>query len=114
MRIRLRRTALSLVIAATGAIGACAGNGRPADARVVQQTGTLRIAAGAVSAGHTGWTIQPGQGQPAVDADVSRVMARARELDGHHIRAWGWFSDSATGTGGHLRVFNVQQVELVR
>jgi hypothetical protein len=71
---------------------------------------TGRIKSGFMGAGgeHTGWMLLRGGKQPDLEADVSAVMARAKELDGTKVKASGSFYEKAYVERGTVRILKIE------
>src|SRR5688572_13941892 len=109
----LGTSVLILALCIPAALLGCANNQRTAGAPVVQETGVLRSGLPAGAGQARAWSIQPGLGQPPIAADVTSVRARARNLDGHSVRAWGRYTERRM-RGDTVRTFKVERLEPAR
>jgi hypothetical protein len=88
-----------------------AASARPVATQPSSFIGTLRGGAVAIGGETTGWRLE-GDGQTGgIDLDVSRVLGRARQLEGKRVTASGRMTSRSWPERGETQVLVVDRVE---
>lgn len=62
---------------------------------------------------HTGWMLLRGGKDPDLEADVSGVLARAKELDGKKVRAIGTIHEKPYVERGNVKILKIDSLQPV-
>src|SRR5262245_40659133 len=117
MRTRIRGQVLTTlaVLVLLAAAGACgrAGGGAGGDEETEPRVYIGRSKSGFMGAGgeHTGWMLLRDRKEGAdLEADVSGVLARAKELDGTKVKAIGTIYEKAYVERGTVQILKIESL----
>ena len=89
-----------------------AGTSRPApQTEAPPFTGTLRGDVAAIGGETTGWRLEGDAQTGGIDVDVSKVQARAKQLDGRRVTVTGKMTTRSWPESGETQVLVVEKIE---
>ena len=111
--------ALALVALLAAGVGCGRAGGGPeapggdGDSDKVITVGTIK--SGFVGGGgeHTGWMLLRGGKEPDLEADVSGVLGRAKELEGTKVRVSGTLYEKSYVERGKVRILKIETLQPV-
>ena len=111
-------TRRTLILAGLAALGVLAAAGCREGSAAGEQPGETMVATGVLKSGfvgiggeHTGWMLKRDGKEPDLEADVSAVLARAKELDGTRVRASGAMYEKAYVERGTVQIFRIEALQ---
>jgi hypothetical protein len=90
-----------------------AGGGAREEVGGEAQIYTGKLKSGFVAGGgeHTGWMLLRGGKEPDLEADVSAVLSRAKELEGTKVKARGTFYEKVYVERGAVKILKIDTLQ---